>query len=148
MNVTHLADKHGMNLNPEQMIQSFEHFLPWNEALHNRSAVHDGAAIYAITTSAPFQRLNSQSRILYIGKTGCLGGQGDRCRLYAYRYAPAGQHGSRVRTCVAEVEAIGHTILLRWKPLQNEVESTKWEKELLEAYMLTHLELPPFNRRT
>ena len=136
------------DLNPEQAIQAFEYAQLWSDALQNRTGIHDSPAIYAIVTSAPFQRLNSQSRILYIGKTGCLGGSTDRCRLYTYRYAPKGQHGSRVRDSVAEVQAIGHSIYLRWKKLATEAEAVNWEQKILAAYLVEHLELPPFNRRT
>jgi hypothetical protein len=132
----------------EETVQEFEDSIGWDEALQDLKTVHDGPAVYAITTSAPIQRLNAQSRILYIGKTGCLGGSSDRCRLYAYRYAPNGQHGSRVKASIAKVQEIGHTVSLRFKRLKTESEAKTWEERLLEEYANEHLELPPFNRRT
>lgn len=131
----------------EDEINKFEESKPWDEALNDRGSVYAGPAIYAITTRAPFQRLNSQTRVLYIGKTGALGGTNDRCRLYAYRYAPAGQHGARVRLGVSQVSGIGHDVILRWTPLESEGEAKVLESVLLEAYAEEHLELPPFNRK-
>ncbi|WP_347990124.1 hypothetical protein [Methylomonas sp. AM2-LC] len=66
----------------EKIISEFKNQIEWEIALNNRGEVHESPAIYAIVTLAPFTRLQSLSRIMYIGKTGCLGGDSDLCRLY------------------------------------------------------------------
>jgi hypothetical protein len=132
----------------EQVVSGFENEELWETAINNRDKVLSSPAVYAIVTTAPFTRFQSISRILYIGSTGCLGGSGDGCRLYGYRYAPAGQQGSRIRNLVSQVADIGHSVYLKWRVLHTKAETAESEKHYLSLCEQEHLELPPFNRKS
>jgi hypothetical protein len=41
-------------------------------------------AVYAICSDKDIPRLRGSTNLVYVGSTKCLGGAGDRTRLYAY----------------------------------------------------------------
>ena len=133
--------------NPEAEIAEFPNQISWPEALENRAIVPADPAVYAITTRTPFARLITMSRVLYIGKTGQLGGDNDTARLYAYRYQPTHSHGGRIRMLAQRVIDEGHDLILRWQVVGTVQEAADAEFALLEAFIEVGIELPPFNRK-
>lgn len=118
----------------------------WPAVLYERKLIHSGPAVYALLHEHAFSRLKGESRILYIGSTGMLGGDSDSCRLRIYRY-PNGQHARELHRRTELLIASGASVTFQWKDVATKDEATALESILLERYVEEHWELPPFNGR-
>jgi hypothetical protein len=129
-----------------QLPQDFVDSYSWPDVLDRRSEILPSPAVYALRHSDEFGRLIGASRILYIGKTGELGGASDRCRLRIHRY-PNGNHANELRRRVELLTDVGIEVTLWWKYVQTREAASAEEARLLSEYKLEHGELPPFNSK-
>jgi hypothetical protein len=128
------------------LLGDFLEIRGWPAVLHERKLIPSGPAVYALLHEHAFGRLKGESRILYIGSTGMLGGDSDSCRLRIYRY-PNGQHARELRRRTELLIASGAAVTFQWKDVATKDEATLLESVLLERYAEEHWELPPFNGR-
>lgn len=101
-------------------------------------------AVYAICSDKDIPRLRGSTNLVYVGSTKCLGGDGDRTRLYAYNY-PSGRHARLIKLRCQALITDGYTLTLRWLPLDHQSEARKLESAFLAQHLTEHLEYPPFN---
>lgn len=120
--------------------------MAWLDALSGRSAIEALPATYGLLHQHPFGRLNGESRILYIGSTGKLGGSSESCRLRIYNY-PNGPHAHSVRHRAQQLIDAGFAVTLHWVHQQCKTDAIALESKLLQEYLTIHAELPPFNSR-
>lgn len=124
----------------------FVEMREWPSVLQERKNVHSGPAVYVLLHEHPFGRLRGESRVLYIGSTGMLGGDSDSCRLRIYRY-PNGPHARELRRRTQLLVDSGFTLTFQWKAAETKEASITLESRLIEQYVEKHWELPPFNGR-
>jgi hypothetical protein len=130
-----------------QLPEDFVNSENWPAVLDMRADIGARPAVYALLHQEEFGRLQGQSRILYIGKTGRLGGDSQSCRLRIYRY-PNGNHARELRRRSALLTDRGIVVLLKWKYVDSSDEATAEESRLLSEYKNEHGELPPFNSKS
>ncbi len=130
-----------------QLPDDFIHSEEWPAVLNIRADIGVQPAVYALLHQDEFGRLQGQSRILYVGKTGRLGGDSQSCRLRIYRY-PNGNHARELRRRSALLTDAGIVVVLKWKYVGSTAEATAEESRLLSEYKAEHGELPPFNSRS
>jgi len=118
----------------------------WPAVLHERKVIQNGPAVYALLHEHAFGRLRGESRILYVGSTGRLGGDSDSCRLRIYRY-PNGQHARGLRRRTELLIDSGVVVTFHWKDVATKEDALVLESMLLDQYAVEHWELPPFNGR-
>lgn len=118
--------------------------MDWQYALDSRNQLLPDPAVYVIHTDRAFGRLKGMSRILYIGSTGELGGNSEKCRLRIYKY-PNGKHAREMRRRCQDLVDLGFTIKFRWRYIHSKADAETTEKELLKKCLRTYGELPPFN---
>ncbi|MGH8307537.1 MAG: hypothetical protein ACRER0_04615 [Gammaproteobacteria bacterium] len=124
----------------------FEGRYAWPAALEERENIHPGGAVYALLAAQPFPRLVGMTRILYIGQTTHLGGNGNNVRLRDYRFHPINLPSGRIRTRIEVlIREQGWQVYLRWHAIGDRQERQNFEAELLRQHSQEHLELPPFN---
>ena len=128
------------------LINDFPHSLSWPAVLDERTRIGDEPAVYALVHQRAIGRLQGESRILYIGHTGKLGGSSDSCRLRIYRY-PNGPHARELRRRSQILIDSGIEITFHWVYLESDTIAREKEADLLRQYDHTHWELPPFNGR-
>lgn len=128
----------------EEIISEFEGKLSWSYAVKNRAEIKPLPAVYAIVSTKEFSRVLGVTRILYIGKTKCLGGKSDRARLYAYCY-PSGAHGRLMKSRIENLCELGWDINLYWRHVESEEDARTQESNFLNQHLEDHLEFPPFN---
>lgn len=109
-----------------------------------RKVIPASAAVYAITTSRTFGRLDGTSNILYVGSTRRLGGPSDRARLWAYSYPPTPRE-KRITAVCAALAADGHVLTLRWHIVTTLLDAQSLEATFLHQVADEHRELPPLN---
>ena len=130
-----------------QIPEDFIHSELWPFVLDARPAIDARPAVYALLHQDEFGRLHGQSRILYIGKTGQLGGDSQSCRLRIYKY-PNGNHARELRRRSSLLIDSGIGVVFRWKYVTSSDEATVEEERLLFEYKAEHGELPPFNSKS
>lgn len=118
----------------------------WPDVLDARKRLNPAPAVYALTLGEKFGRLRGVSDVLYIGETGELGGDSEKCRLRIYCY-PNGDHARMLRAGVAALIAEGKKVAFRWQYVASKGDAEAEETRLLERYRSDHRELPPFNSR-
>jgi len=126
--------------------EDFIEFNQWPAVLDERTKIGSEPAVYALLHENLFGRLQGQSRVLYIGSTGQLGGDSQSCRLRIYRY-PNGPHANELRRRVQLLIDSGFEITFQWKHVASKEEASRQEAFLLQQYVTEHGELPPFNGR-
>lgn len=129
-----------------QLPADFVNSDTWPEVLDRRGEIQPSPAVYALIHQNEFGRLNGQSRILYIGKTGQLGGDSQSCRLRIYRY-PNGNHAQELRRRSALLTEADVEVTFIWKYLTSEHAAAAEEARLLAQYEKEHGELPPYNSK-
>lgn len=128
------------------LIDSFTHSRPWPAVLDERASIPDKPAVYVLLQQQAIGRLRGESRVLYIGRTGKLGGRSDSCRLRIYRY-PNGDHARNLRRRTEILIEAGIEVSFHWEHLASDELARVREADLLERYMDLHWELPPLNGR-
>lgn len=118
----------------------------WPDILDQRARLEGLPAVYMLTLGRRFGRLRGSSNILYIGQTGELGGDTQKCRLRIYRY-PNGDHARKLRRAVEELLASNERVAFGWRLLATKEDAEAEESRLLQVYRQEHLELPPFNNK-
>lgn len=116
----------------------------WPDVLDRRLSLQAAPAVYALMLGRRFGRLRGSSDILYIGETGELGGDSQKCRLRIYQY-PNGDHALELRRGIAALLASKERVTFRWRYLETKADARAEERRLLQGYREEHLELPPFN---
>lgn len=124
----------------------FELACNWAWALNHRNDLESWAATYAICTTELFGRVLGESRYVYIGSTGMLGGNNDGCRLYAHRHSNQSLY-IRQRDLLNRLRRRYGPIVLRWDYYEAKIDAETVETWMLERTVDTFGELPPLNRR-
>lgn len=128
------------------LIDGFTHSKPWPAVLNERASISDEPAVYALVHQRAIGRLRGESQVLYIGRTGKLGGNSESCRLRIYRY-PNGEHARNLRRRTEILIDAGIEVSFHWEHLESDDLARAREADLLARYMDQHWELPPFNGR-
>lgn len=118
----------------------------WPQVLDDRTIMRADPAVYALLHEREVARLRGESRILYVGSTGELGGASDRCRLRIYRY-PNAQHARALQKRLRILLDAGVNLTFVWRHVECKQIALQQESIILSRYLEAHWELPPFNGR-